>query len=238
MGAVLNHDPRQYKGVTATYIRGRLIEDRPRALVAWARFLEATVRGERDDTNGGSNERRKAMSKRGTATKVKSYTGILKEPMRLPRKTVLGPTLEEQNAQSMVAFLDRVVALFKHYGIDPKKDNAWSDLAVSLARDHVPGFQYDGRKPGAPNKRAGDDVRIYFRVKLLVAEGQSISNACRIIEKRGVVKDLKWSAIRQRYYDLLKKDKLGWHLNKIEDQIGKDLYKEALSFAIGQVVVK
>ena len=34
------------------------------------------------------------MSKNEIATKVKSYTGILNEPMRLPRKTLVGYTLE------------------------------------------------------------------------------------------------------------------------------------------------
>ncbi len=49
-GAVLNHDPKQYKWVTATYTRGRLIEDRRHAPAAWARFLEMTVRRSDDTT--------------------------------------------------------------------------------------------------------------------------------------------------------------------------------------------
>lgn len=178
------------------------------------------------------------MSKRGTATKVKSYTGILNEPMRLPQEIIVGPTLEEQKAQTGEAFLHRVGALFNHYGIDPKTDNAWMFLALALAHNHVPGFQFGGTKPGAPYKRAGDDITIYFRVKHLVAEGQSINNACRIIEKRGVVKDLKASSIRQRYYDYTKEGKLGWHIDRIEDQLGKDLFNEAISAAVGRVVVK
>ena len=100
------------------------------------------------------------MSKHGTATKVKSYTGILNEPMPLPRNTLLGGTLEEQTAQWNESFLHRVVALFNHYGIDPKTDDAWMHLAVSLAQNHVPGFQYGERKLGAPYKRAGDDIKM------------------------------------------------------------------------------
>jgi len=43
IGAVLNHDPRQHKGVTATYLRGRLIAERKRALESWAQFLESII---------------------------------------------------------------------------------------------------------------------------------------------------------------------------------------------------
>ncbi len=53
------------------------------------------------------------MSKRGTATKARSYTGILNEPMRLPRKTLLDPTLEKQSAQIFVARLHRVSAVIQ-----------------------------------------------------------------------------------------------------------------------------
>ena len=177
------------------------------------------------------------MSKNEIATKVKSYTGILNEPMRLPRKTLVGRTLEEQNAQTIEALQHRVAALFSHYGIDPKTDNAWMYLALSLAHNHVPGCQFGERKPGAPYKRVEDDIRIYIRVKRLVAEGKSINNACHIIEKGGVVKDLKANSIRQRYYDYRKEGKLGWHLDRmldrLEDRIGKDRFKEAVSAIFG-----
>ena len=170
------------------------------------------------------------MSKREKATKAESYTGILNEPMRLPRKTIVGPTPEKQRTQSIEEFLHRVGALFNHYGIDPKTDNAWVHLAVSLAQKHVPGFQFGERKPGAPYKRVEDDIRIYIRVKQHVAKGQSIKNACRLIEQSGVVKDLKASAIRQRYYDYIKEGKIGWHLDlmvdRLENMVGSEAAKE------------
>ncbi len=161
----------------------------------------------------------KAMSKREKATKAKSYTGILNEPMPLLRNTVVGRTIEEQKNQRIESLQHRVGALFNHYGIDPAADNAWINLALSLAHDHVPGFQFGGKKPGAPYKRAEDDVTIYFEVKRLLAEGKSINSACQIIEKRGFVKDLKASAIRQRYYDYIKEGKLGWHLDRMVDRV-------------------
>ena len=39
VGSVLNHDPKGYKGITATYTRGNLLYERRRALTAWARLL-------------------------------------------------------------------------------------------------------------------------------------------------------------------------------------------------------
>ena len=167
------------------------------------------------------------MSKREKATKAESYTGILNEPMPLLRNTVLAPTTEKQTAQSVEEFLHRVGALFNHYGIDPKTDDAWMHLAVSLAQKHVPGFQFSERKPGAPYKRVEDDIRIYFRVKQHVAKGQSVNNACRLIEQSGVVKDLKASAIRQRYYDYRKEGKMGWYLDRMVDRVENVVGSEA-----------
>jgi integrase len=39
VGAVLNHDPKSYKGITATYTRGSMLYERRRALTAWSRFM-------------------------------------------------------------------------------------------------------------------------------------------------------------------------------------------------------
>ena len=167
------------------------------------------------------------MSKREKATKAESYTGILNEPMPLLRNTVVGRTIEEQKNQRIESLQHRVGALFNHYGIDPKTDDAWMHLAVSLAQNHVPGFQYGERKLGAPYKRAGDDIKIYVRVKQLVAKGKSILNACITIEKDGVVKDLKASSIRQRYYDFRKEGKVGWHLDRMVDQLENVVGSEA-----------
>lgn len=43
VGSVLNHDPKGYKGITATYTRGSLLYERRRAMTAWARFLSLTL---------------------------------------------------------------------------------------------------------------------------------------------------------------------------------------------------
>jgi hypothetical protein len=41
-------------------------------------------------------------------------------------------------------YLERVVLLMQHYGIDPQDSDRWSFLALALARDWVPGFQHEG----------------------------------------------------------------------------------------------
>jgi integrase len=43
IGACLNHDPQSYKGITATYTVGRLLDDRRRALDAWGQKLESIL---------------------------------------------------------------------------------------------------------------------------------------------------------------------------------------------------
>ena len=167
------------------------------------------------------------MSKRDKATKAKPYTGILNEPMPLPRETLLSRTLEEQRLQTTTAILHRIAELFHHYDIDPKKDSAWMLLAASLAFNHVPGFHFGEKKPGAPYKRLDDDIRIYFGVKKLLAEDKTINNACLIIENRGVVKGLKASSIRQRYYGFVKEGKVGWHIDRMMDQVSNVIGSEA-----------
>lgn len=46
VGAVLNHDPKSYKGITATYTRGSMLYERRRALTAWSRFLTLVLDAE------------------------------------------------------------------------------------------------------------------------------------------------------------------------------------------------
>jgi integrase len=47
VGAILNHDPKGYKGITATYTRGSLLYERRRALTAWSRFLGLVIDAEK-----------------------------------------------------------------------------------------------------------------------------------------------------------------------------------------------
>jgi len=43
IGAVLNHDPKFYKGITATYTVGGIVEDQRKALVAWGDKLVSII---------------------------------------------------------------------------------------------------------------------------------------------------------------------------------------------------
>jgi len=47
VGSILNHDPKSYKGITATYTRGSLLYERRRALTAWSRFLGLVIDAEK-----------------------------------------------------------------------------------------------------------------------------------------------------------------------------------------------
>jgi hypothetical protein len=43
IGAVLNHDPKRYMGITSVYNRSQSLFERRRALTAWARFLRLAL---------------------------------------------------------------------------------------------------------------------------------------------------------------------------------------------------
>ena len=52
-----------------------------------------------------------------------------------------------------LVFLNRMVLLFEHYGLDPKAPEPdWASLAIFLAQDHVTGFQQDRRGRPATTK--------------------------------------------------------------------------------------
>ncbi|MGA7327210.1 MAG: hypothetical protein WBX25_22670 [Rhodomicrobium sp.] len=60
----------------------------------------------------------------------KPYAGILIEPLK-----------PEDFGKPENPYQPRVDELFRHFEIDPNKETAWQDLALNLARSHVPGFQ-------------------------------------------------------------------------------------------------
>ena len=55
IGDVLNHDLKAYKGITATYTVGKLINDRRSTMNAWGRKLESVL----DPADGSNLVRRK-----------------------------------------------------------------------------------------------------------------------------------------------------------------------------------
>ncbi len=83
------------------------------------------------------------------------YSGVLATPMRFhryPRETLVGGVVPEETwrakqvedeRKNLEQFVERVVALFKHYGVAP---GDFATLAMKLAQAHVPGFRF--REPG------------------------------------------------------------------------------------------
>lgn len=122
------------------------------------------------------------------------YTGILAEPID-HRKIAgsLGLLADSSDNQFKEKYkmelVDRLAALFAHYGIPPKDEFAMAKLALALASAHVPGFKditYGTKRPGRPRK--WDFVRLtelYADVQSLVRDGKNEHQACRVLATSG-----------------------------------------------------
>lgn len=64
------------------------------------------------------------------------------------------PKAREQEAIALRELQRLTTLLFEHYGVDPDADDGWQTLAICLARDHVPAFQFQRPRPsGRPRKK-------------------------------------------------------------------------------------
>ncbi len=127
-------------------------------------------------------------------TERKPYTGILKEPI-----DALGP-------EGMLQMVERLVALAEHYEVGPLGPNAL-DLALKLAMDHVPGFQFKTKPPirGLAGGRKPDVTKdIVILAALFQADeaGENISKAARDLARKHPDWAMGAGAIRQRYYSM------------------------------------
>jgi hypothetical protein len=91
-----------------------------------------------------------------------SYTGPLAEPMCRP--TWLDSP-ETKDAWA-IERSNKMLLLFKHFGVNPLAENAWRDLAMALAERHVPGFG-SPRKRGRPREHQEEDMTLVLLVELL-----------------------------------------------------------------------
>jgi hypothetical protein len=98
--------------------------------------------------------------------KTSSYRGELLQQIKLadPRRwarrfSPIGPflvnseTKVHESREIELTIQKRLPLLFEHFGIDENDADHWQQLALALARSHVPGFQAV-RKGGAPNKNS------------------------------------------------------------------------------------
>ena len=117
------------------------------------------------------------MSRKKTQKLVAQYYGPLADPIKPP--TLIGGALwPETKAHYAVEMATRTLLLFEHFKIDPKSENAWRDLALSLAKQHVPGFMPPPAEQGRPRQRDNDDTTLVLFVELLKRrEGASATSA-------------------------------------------------------------
>ncbi len=122
----------------------------------------------------------------------KPYTGILKEPI-----DALGP-------EGMLQMVERLVALAEHYEVGPLGPNAL-DLALKLAMDHVPGFQFKKQGPSIRGLAGGRKPDVIKDIVILAAlgradmAGEKVSEAAQDLADKHPDWDMKPGSIRRRY---------------------------------------
>lgn len=75
---------------------------------------------------------------------MSDYKGVLKRKFR--PITILGANPSAMKIYTK-AVNEREIALFQHFNIDSEHPNAWRDLALALAKKHVPAFSANKGRP-------------------------------------------------------------------------------------------
>jgi len=80
--------------------------------------------------------------------------------------------------------LKRLPALFAHYNLDPKENEAaWQILVLRLAEDHIPGFQQAGKR-GAPARGEPMPDSVPEIERMVHASGLTVSGASKRLAVR------------------------------------------------------
>jgi hypothetical protein len=116
----------------------------------------------------------------------KTYTGLLTTPLEpaeswLPISARWGELSAEDNPVGA-----RFMALFAHYEIDPKREEAWFQLAVCLSLVHVPAFRIAPIQ-GRRQTQARDDIKLIMLVHTVQRRfGQKTESAAlrRLLERK------------------------------------------------------
>lgn len=104
--------------------------------------------------------------------KTPKYEGVLAEPMKL---------LPEGGINE---FGQRLVALKEHYGVEKLDEVGLMELVLSLARDHVPGFQFEDTNQSPLSPKAERNFVLVSEMCAMIEGGHSIRNAARIVVDR------------------------------------------------------
>ena len=128
------------------------------------------------------------------------YTGVLRR--RMPNPTVT------PRDEYFVAWMERIKALVDHYGLDNRDPNYWMLLALSLAHDHVEGFQIHLGKGGRPPdpRQPVDDIVLFVEVCKARQENRTDASAYRIVANQRRARGIKTTeaTLRKRFNDLIK----------------------------------
>lgn len=109
------------------------------------------------------------------------YEGQLGEAIDIQNYPADGLALYQKD------YTEKLSLLMKFYEIDSsEKETCWVSLAIALANEHVPGFEFKTvkNKGGRPKRSITDDRSLYFNIKNYSSKsGKSISNSCDILCK-------------------------------------------------------
>lgn len=122
------------------------------------------------------------------------YSGVLAQPMNA------------NSSSYQDEFKFKVSELYRHFGINQADKNASTILAIFLALNHVPGFQYK-KKPGRKPiwKNDANASRLHKDVLKIAKKGRhSVDNACRLLSAKPKYLGMKPSSIKTRFYEIEK----------------------------------
>jgi len=174
-----------------------------------------------------------------SADNESGYTGVLNEPIVLPNELL--HTKEEQQSMIMMAQLERLSALYDHFGIKPGDEEALFCLVLELAHKHVPGFSL----VGAPKKSAGrppeytgaaySGLRLYALVKKQIRIGgltSELAGVRAVIENEPEFSDFKAASkdeqkrkikdLYERYMEVKRNGLKGNFFVEIVKSVGKN----------------
>ena len=157
--------------------------------------------------------------------------------MRVPH---LLATPEEKSAWVVDQVTKRIL-LFEHFRVDPKGENPWRDLAMALARKHVPGFAPPPKPQGRPRQRGDDAIALVMSVELLQRrDGLSVRRAIKLIANAGVIegaeetlRDLYKEVTHPRAPPSKRLRPMVKLFDRAENLIGRQAFIECLNEALG-----
>ena len=138
------------------------------------------------------------------------YTGVLRR--RMPNPTV--PPVEW-----LEAYIERIIALTDHYGVDRRAPDSWEHLALALAGDHVEGFQIHLGKGGRPPdpRQTAMDIALFVEVWKAREENRTDASAYRIVANRRRARGIKMTEVtlRKRFNDLIKPGRASERMRRV-----------------------